>query len=173
SLRQLGFALELPEADVARLLRFGFFVDPRAADQGFVLDADLRGGERHGPAGARDSFTRCSAGPPPGSVAGRSVVHAASPSGSCTPPASAASVALPAVAAWVGPPASVVSLRQAILDADGRMTSAEEAVGLSLSGGLDSSCIAVAAGLTTDPLPAYRMRAAGSNGEERGRARMV
>ena len=65
------------------------------------------------------------------------------------------------------------SLERRVVAAVDRCATAEVPVGLSLSGGVDSSCMAAALHRLGMHVPAYQFRADGAPGEERDRARQV
>jgi asparagine synthase (glutamine-hydrolysing) len=132
SLRRLGFAIELPDVERARFLRFGFDLGPTMATPGLTMDTDLRGVRlHHGDAEPRTwtAAPECDAG-----------------SG---------------------------SLFDRVVRATARCAEASVPVGLCLSGGVDSSCLAAALSIAGRSVTAYQFRAVGSSEDERTRARAV
>lgn len=71
------------------------------------------------------------------------------------------------------PPPTTTNLRAALLDSVARCVDTREPVALSLSGGLDSSCLAAALHATGHHVPAYQLHAAGARGDERDAATAV
>lgn len=71
------------------------------------------------------------------------------------------------------PPTPSTSLPVALAAATRRCATAEVPVGLCLSGGVDSACLAAVLAAADHALPAYQFRAAGSSSGERDRAELV
>ncbi|MBL8732980.1 MAG: asparagine synthetase B [Planctomycetes bacterium] len=71
------------------------------------------------------------------------------------------------------PPPTTTDLRAALLASVARCVDTRVPVALSLSGGLDSSCLAAALHTNGRHVPAYQLRAAGARGDERDAATAV
>jgi asparagine synthase (glutamine-hydrolysing) len=91
--------------------------------------------------------------------------HAATRCGTDLPPA--------ATAPNAGPTAPADALRAAVVASVARSSAATVPVALALSGGVDSSCLALALRAAGRTVPAYQLRADGSDGRERAAAAAV